>query len=377
MILIFKLNINLLFFEIMSEKPEDTDEFSVEVKSEREKLKNSMVKNDTETEMVEKDFIPHFFPTYRISRRLYPIPILIAVICAGILAYATYVLVGLRVEGGYVSEAEYGATAGLINGLIFVSIAALSSFIIIFFVKKFGIGTLKYVFGFSFGFLGFILTLFFGEIILYLIFYNLPETQTVILYYYISYFILLFGSVAFIIFMLYRFFTTKSYFTKNFFVLYIGFLVGAMFGLIMPLWTTLAMLIGISLWDIYAVKAKRGPIKEMIDIVSQDSRENGLTEEDLQDKLESGEIMYDTSKLEIGIGDLAFYSMLTTSALIITGSIIVMVLTSIAIIAGTGITIQGLKRNKILPGLPISIFLGIGTMLLSWFVIANWFPLII
>ena len=150
-----------------------------------------------------------------------------------------------------------------------------------------------------------------------------------------------------------------------------------MFGLIMPLWTTLAMLIGISLWDIYAVKAKRGTIKEMIDIVSQDSRENGLTEEDLQDKLESGEMMYDTSKLEMGIGDLAFYSMLTTSALIITGSIIVMVLTSMAIILGTGITIQGLKRNKILPGLPISIFLGIGTMLLSWFVIANWFPLII
>jgi len=45
-----------------------------------------------------------------------------------------------------------------------------------------------------------------------------------------------------------------------------------------------------------------------------------------------------------------------------------MILTAIAIIIGTGITIQGLKRNKILPGLPISIFLGIGTMLLSWYV---------
>jgi hypothetical protein len=111
----------------------------------------------------------------------------------------------------------------------------------------------------------------------------------------------------------------------------------------------------------------------MIDIASQESRENGLTEEDLQEKLDSGEMVFDTSKLEIGVGDIAFYSMLTTSALIITGSIIIMILTSIAIIAGTGITIQGLKRNKILPGLPISIFLGIGTMLLSWFIITNWF----
>ncbi|MFX1298768.1 MAG: hypothetical protein ACFFD2_28400, partial [Promethearchaeota archaeon] len=95
----------------------------------------------------------------------------------------------------------------------------------------------------------------------------------------------------------------------------------------------------------------------------------GLSEGELKEKIESGEAIYDTSKVEIGIGDLAFYSMLTTSALIITGNIIVMILTAIAIIIGTGITIQGLRKNKILPGLPISIFLGIGTMLLSWYII--------
>ncbi|TKJ18361.1 MAG: hypothetical protein CEE43_18165, partial [Promethearchaeota archaeon Loki_b32] len=83
---------------------------------------------------------------------------------------------------------------------------------------------------------------------------------------------------------------------------------------------------------------------------------------------ESGEYEYDTSKLEIGIGDLAFYSMLTSSALVQTNNIIVMILTAVAIIIGTGITISGLKRNKLLPGLPISIFLGICTMLFSWFI---------
>ena len=138
----------------------------------------------------------------------------------------------------------------------------------------------------------------------------------------------------------------------------------------MPLWTTLAILIGISCWDIFAVKSKRGPIRNMIDIASKDAMDDDLSEEELKEKLESGEIAYDTSKLEIGIGDLAFYSMLTSSALILTGSVIVMILTSIAIIIGTGITIQGLKKNKILPGLPISIFLGIGTMLLSWYILS-------
>ena len=92
-----------------------------------------------------------------------------------------------------------------------------------------------------------------------------------------------------------------------------------------------------------------------------------------KDKAVRFEIKYDTSKLEIGIGDLAFYSMLTSSALVQTNNLIVMILTAFATIVGTGITISGLKRNKILPGLPISIFLGIGTMMLSWYLFSTFF----
>jgi len=138
----------------------------------------------------------------------------------------------------------------------------------------------------------------------------------------------------------------------------------------MPLWTTLAILIGISCWDIFAVLYKRGPIKEMIDLASQMNNENQNREEEIHKKIESGEAEYGSDNLEIGIGDLTFYSMLTSSALLLSNSLIVMILSSIAIIIGTGITISGLKRNKVLPGLPISIFLGIGTMLISWFLLS-------
>ena len=99
----------------MSDKPEDTNDYSIEVEAEREKLKNTLAEKQSEREIIDKDFIPHFFPTFRISRNLYPIPIIIAVICAGFLAYATYVLAGVQVEGGYISEEEYVITAGLIN----------------------------------------------------------------------------------------------------------------------------------------------------------------------------------------------------------------------------------------------------------------------
>jgi len=316
-------------------------------------------KTESEKEIVEKETIPHFFPTYRINRTYYPIPIIITVICAGILAYF-YILAGLSIEGGYFSEEEFGAVAGLLNGLIFTGMAVISAFVMIYFVKRKGIGILKYIFGFSIGFLTFFQTWFFGEIILFVIFNLFPYSGALQLTYDIIYYVMV-GSIGFFsVFLMYKYFKTETIRIKNLIILYVSFLTGAILGVIMPLWTTLTILIGISLWDLFAVLYKKGPIKQMIDLASEEP------DEELREKIESGEVEYDTSNLEIGIGDLAFYSMLTSSALVITGNIIIMFLVAIAIIIGTGITIQGLKRNKILPGLPISIFLGIATMLISW-----------
>ncbi len=323
----------------------------------------------SEKEIYDKDFIPNFFPTYRIKRNLYPIPIIIVVVVAGILAYMTYVLADVKIDGGYIPGGS-NPFIGLLNGLIFTVTAVISAFIMIYFAKKKGIIVLKFIFGLSFGFLGFFLTLFFAGIIAYLIFVGFPETQLVYDTYTILQNILLpIASGIFTLFILYKYLTEMTLLMKNFLVIYIGLLTGALLGVIMPLWTTLAILIGISCWDIFAVLYKRGPIKEMIDLASQMNSESLDKEEEIQQKIEIGEAEYGSDKLEIGIGDLTFYSMLTSSALLLSNSLIVMILSSIAIIVGTGITISGLKRNKVLPGLPISIFLGIGTMLISWFVI--------
>jgi hypothetical protein len=320
---------------------------------------------ESDQTVVNKDVIPHYFPTYRIRRKFYPIPIILVVAIAGILSYLTYFGAGVQIDGGYVSESEYGAIGGIINGLIYTAIAVLSAFIIIFIIKKKGIGALMYIFGAGFGIVAFFQTWFFGEILLFLSFYNNP-----VLFYIFDFELILFSAV-FTILIIYKYFTSTSIKFKNFIVLYIGLLIGASMGVLMPLWTTLAILIGISFWDMFAVLYKRGPIKQLIDMVSEPKdTTDTLSEEEINEKIESGEYTYDTSKLEIGIGDLAFYSMLTSSALVQTNNIIVMILTSVAIIIGTGFTIIGLKKNKILPGLPISIFLGIGTMLLSWYIIS-------
>ncbi|MFX1298696.1 MAG: hypothetical protein ACFFD2_28030, partial [Promethearchaeota archaeon] len=51
--------------------------------------------NELDKEIINKDVIPNFFPTYRIKRKIYPIPIIIVVVFAGILAYLTYTLAGI------------------------------------------------------------------------------------------------------------------------------------------------------------------------------------------------------------------------------------------------------------------------------------------
>ena len=345
----------------------DISENSEETDFGKDGSQNSSSEVESDKEIIRKDFIPHFFPTYRIKRKLYPIPIITVVLIAGVLAYLTYIEAGIQIDGGYFSESEMGLLGGVLNGLIYTALAGISAFIIIFVIKKKGIGVLMYIFGFSFALIGFFQTWFFGEIIIYLAFYTIPRV------YYLFWVELIFFTAVFTIFMLYRYFTSKSIKTKNFIVLYIGLLIGASMGVFMPLWTTLAILIGISCWDIFAVLYKRGPIKQLIDIASQPAEEEVLSEETVKQRIETGEYEYDTSKLEIGIGDLAFYSMLTSSALVQTNNLIVMILTALATIVGTGITISGLKRNKILPGLPISIFLGIGTMMLSWYLISTFF----
>ena len=315
-----------------------------------------------EKEVIEKDFIPHFLPTYRVKSSLYSLPIIIAVVVAGILAYLTFVVADVQVEESYFPEEEFGALGVLLNGVVFTVIAAISAFFIIFLIRRIGVGVLKYIFGLSFGFVSFFITLMFLDVIIFLIFVQFPETTSLIKLYFLftNIYIPVLTAIS-VILLIYYYFTSKSIKTKNFIVLYVSLLVSASMSIILPFWSTLAVLIGISLWDIFAVLYKRGPIKTMIDIISNNGDESDLSNAEVEEKIKSGEGVYDTSKLEIGIGDLAFYSLLTSSVLLFTNNVIIVILTTAAILIGTGITISGLKRNKILPGLPISIFLGIGT----------------
>lgn len=337
---------------------------NLEEKAHFEAQKENSTDNDNDFE--EEISGPIFMPTFRVQAKFFPLPIITVVILSGLLAYISYIIAGIQIEGVIFPESEYGGIGALLNGLIFIGYAVITSFIIIYVIKKKGLNALKYIFAISFAFLCFFLLILFGDIILWLITHEFIGQE---IYTIISYIMYLFIGV-FTIFMIYKYIKGDSLRIKNLFVLLIGLLIGAFMGMIIPPITTIIILILISLWDIYAVKSKRGPIKKMFDYVFEEYP-NKKKIKKLEKKTEEGEyeVEYDISSLEIGIGDLAFYSMLTSHALIFSNNIIVLLLTASAIILGTGITILGLKRNKILPGLPISIFLGLGTMLITNFIL--------
>ena len=139
-------------------------------KNNQEEARSSLVIEEEQKEIIEKDIIPHFLPTYRIKFKFYSIPIVVVIILASILAYLTIFVAEVQIEESYFPEDELGALAVILNGVLFTVIAVISGFIIVFFIKKLGIGVLKYLFGISFGFVGFFITLMFLEIIVYLIF---------------------------------------------------------------------------------------------------------------------------------------------------------------------------------------------------------------
>ncbi len=156
---------------------------------------------------------------------------------------------------------------------------------------------------------------------------------------------------------------------RNVAVMAFGILIGSYLPLVIGTWTSLLILMGFALYDIYSVR--KGPIKEMMEHIQEDLTTEGTAD----DKFDVDDI-----DLDIGIGDLAFYSMLTSITLIsaewggpalvaITENALAyffpFILTIIGVLLGAFISYEFVKKAKIIPGLPMSIFIGIGLLSLA------------
>ncbi|MHA2173655.1 MAG: hypothetical protein ACXACP_12320 [Candidatus Hodarchaeales archaeon] len=159
---------------------------------------------------------------------------------------------------------------------------------------------------------------------------------------------------------------------RNTMMILFGPMIGTFLAIHFGLLTVFLILIGLSLYDIYAVF--RGPLKGIID----ESRESAqLVEEKLQnDEININEVqiaplmpalpVYSTPLINIGLGDFAFFSVLISAAVIISFELVTpfpLLLAIIGLFGGAYYTFQFLKEDRALPGLPLPIFGGIGFLI--------------
>jgi hypothetical protein len=297
-------------------------------------------------------------PVYSTSPKRLWLPIVICIVGAGLLSICLNFVSPLLEMEYQIADPSLGAGANIIDAVIFIGIGAAAAFILIKIVRKRGINALEKIMTIAFLVLGTFITYFYGLYVLILINEQIPVDG-------VWQYIWMATSFAIALSLVWLYASPKYASRQgihNIVVVIFGVLIGSYLASLIPTWTSLIILMGFSLYDIYSVR--KGPIKEMMQQADPDVASGDLVDVDIDD-----------ISIDIGIGDLAFYSMLTSITLIsaewggpglvaISGNpflyIIPFAAAIVGVLIGAWISFELVKKNKILPGLPMSIFIGIG-----------------
>lgn len=131
-------------------------------------------------------------------------------------------------------------------------------------------------------------------------------------------------------------------------ILLLGGALGAFLGISIPTLSAILILVFLAGYDIFAVY--RGPVGK----IAQGGLEqlHGLS--------------FSFREVQIGLGDLTFYSMLTSRALAGAGPIFCFAST-IGVLVGVTIAFKMLEKKRIFPGLPFPIALGLAPLIITLF----------
>jgi hypothetical protein len=128
----------------------------------------------------------------------------------------------------------------------------------------------------------------------------------------------------------------------------IGALTGIFLGYSIGPLTALVLIGALVIYDIVAVF--RGPVGA------------------LAKSIEEGDLpgaVFTYGDLTIGMGDMVFYSLVATTALVYFGGVLSFFGAAIGILAGTFLGFKALSKYEMFPGLPFSLLLGVAGMLLA------------
>ena len=137
---------------------------------------------------------------------------------------------------------------------------------------------------------------------------------------------------------------------RNVAVIAIGGALGVFFGFSIPLYSAALILAFLAVYDVIAVY--RGPVGKIA--------QSGL------DQLNG--LSYSFKDIQMGLGDLVFYSMLT-GTMLFNFNIFACITSIIGIMAGSIITFFMLQKKEIFPGLPFPILLGLAGGLIAGFLL--------
>src|SRR4029077_5534431 len=131
-------------------------------------------------------------------------------------------------------------------------------------------------------------------------------------------------------------------------------LIGAMTGIFLgysigPL-TALVLVGALVIYDILAVF--RGPVGALAKTIEEGDLPGAV---------------FTYGDLTIGMGDMVFYSLVATTALVYFGGVLSFFAAAIGILAGTFLGFKALTKYEMFPGLPFSLLLGVAGMLLVRF----------
>lgn len=285
----------------------------------------------------------------------------------------------------------YGAT---LNMLLYVSLAFIGGLVVLVIIKKGLIRFLVYFFAAMMGFSWFIFGLFYGIIVLFTILDLLDLSWAIIpsliqewIVFFLDWSVTIGAQPVFVLeILLYLFaialallgtisFGIQSFdkiWLRNLMMIFFGAMIGSMLAIHLGLLTTFLILVGLSLYDIYAVF--RGPLKGIIDH-GRETAEEFEKNMDSQNEVEYEKVpllpalpVYSTPLINIGLGDFAFFSMLISTAVVIGYELntpIPLITALIGLFVGAYYTFKLLKKERALPGLPLPIFGGIGCLILG------------
>lgn len=216
-----------------------------------------------------------------------------------------------------------------LNAFLFIMLLTLGLLLNYFLIKKNLRKILKFLFLISFSILVFSLLIFYVYII------NIVIDNSII------------SNISFLLTFLLSIIIIKMFYSKKDLIrllaaIGIGSGIGSALGFFIPYWTSILILIFVSIYDIIAVF--KGPLKK-------------LFEKDVDLTIFRFSLI-NFKGLIIGLGDIVFYSLLISFSFINFG-LISAIIASIGIIIGSCITLSLLKKDYPFPGLPIPLFVGL------------------